>query len=121
MESKQIQTVYIPTERDANGIMRFKKQSGYFFTPEELEEYKKRIVWDTLYDPCENCGGGHIRPCNHCGDLGYHRKYHTPEELNKLKREVAEKALWWMSEYAVTPDATTNGIANYLNTNYPIL
>lgn len=50
--------------------------------------------------------------------------FFTPEELNKLKREVAEKAIMdYIQEGAVRNHAIMLGdyIDTYLNTHYPIL
>ena len=72
-------------------------------------------------NPDKDAGTFHI---DQAGNEKYLSKqsgyFFTPEELNKLKREVAEKAIWWMEEYSRNPNATVDGIANYINVNYPI-
>ncbi len=39
------------------------------------------------YAPCENCGGGHIRPCQHCGDSGFHKIMFDWVEVQVLLKE----------------------------------
>jgi hypothetical protein len=40
--------------------------------------------------------------------------------IRKKEREAAEKSIWWMEEYSKNKEATTDGVANYLNHNFPL-
>lgn len=57
----------------------------------DIEKIKQKAIFDTLYVPCENCGGGHIRPCQHCGDFGFHKVLFTQKEWEGMCRQSQPK------------------------------
>lgn len=79
-------------------------------------EIMKQAGWVREYLPCENCGGGHVRPCNHCCDSGQYKLMYSLKEMNEIRRTDVIRAFSLFGENPLLdPD-----FSYYINKFHPL-